>query len=479
MKDLLHVLHWCDLHSVDPQGQPGGVPKSRGGNYLRRIGGDGTPEVADLRFAALAIGRGAGEMSTSNLAADALDLKHRMPLLWAAVLDLRIEVWLARKVARMARKLSKDRVGLVDAAVTAAVHESPGWLLEIAEAKVIEADPDLHRAKLEEDSQRTGVWPSGVRPGEIVDEATGEPATQRLSAKAAHREARCGARRTSRTWATRRDTFDHTGPDEDGNRPSRDQRRLRAFEMLTTQPHQAAAFLDSLDPNPSIDLAPDPGKPKRKPRPATIMVDLTDRLLSGQPGAARVEGIGPVLLDKLSDLLDGRDLVVQPIIDLATVKSVNSYEHPAAVKERTLLRTFVAWLPHPPPPAAAPPGLTTTTPRRTTRKAHPGRRGDMNDAPRTRRHHRAKTHLGDPCDQIGLGAYLWITPHGLARLVTPTGTRKIEILRIPAAARSARCTTVPATRSTRRTERVRSRGAYVPGAQLALLSREPNAWVRP
>lgn len=35
---------------------------------------------------------------------------------------------------------------LGDAAVTVAVHESPGRLLEIAEAKVIEADPDLHRS---------------------------------------------------------------------------------------------------------------------------------------------------------------------------------------------------------------------------------------------------------------------------------------------------------------------------------------------
>jgi hypothetical protein len=68
------------------------VLKSRGGNYLRRIGGEGIPEVADLCFAELAVARGAGEMSTSNLTADALDLGRRVPLLWAAVLDLRIEV---------------------------------------------------------------------------------------------------------------------------------------------------------------------------------------------------------------------------------------------------------------------------------------------------------------------------------------------------------------------------------------------------
>jgi len=426
VEDLLHVLHWCDLHSMDPQGEPGGVPKSRGGNYLRRIGGDGTPEVADLCFAELAIARSAGELSTSNLAADALDLKHRMPLLWAAVLDLRIEVWLARKIARMARKLSKDRVGLVDLAVTVAVHESPGRLLEIAEAKVIEADPDLHRAKLEEDAQRTGVWLSRVRPGEIVDEDTGEPATRRLSAKLPTESAvRCEENIEDLGEAI----FDHVEADEEGNRPSRQECRLLAFEMLTTQPHQAAAFLDSLDPDPSADPVPAPNKPKHKPRAATIMVHVTDRVLCGQPGVARVEGIGPVLTEKLSDLLDGRDLVVQPVIDLATVKSVNGYEHPTAVKKRTLLRTLGDVFPHSTGRGTV--RLDHDHPRPYDPQGPPGQTGDLSDAPLTRRHHRAKTHLGYRCDQIALGAYRWITPHGLARLVTPTGTRKIELLRDP------------------------------------------------
>ncbi len=425
-QDLLHVLHWCDLHSVDPEGEPGGVPKSRGGDYLRRIGGDGTPEVADLCFAELAIARGGGEMSTCNLAADALDLKHRMPLLWGAVLDLRIEVWLARKIARMARKLSKDLVGLVDAAVTVAVHESPGRLLEIAEAKVIEADPDLHRARLEEDAHRTGVWLSRVRPGEIVDEATGEPATRRLSAKLPTGSAvRCEENIEDLGEAI----FEHTEPDKDGNRPSRQECRLLAFEMLTTQPHQAAVFLDSLDPDPSVDPARDRGQQKRKSRPATIMVHLTDRVLSGEPGVARVEGVGPVLLDKLSDLLDGRDLVVQPVIDLAVVKSVNGYEHPTSVKQRTLLRTLGDVFPHSTNRGTA--RLDHDHPTPYDAKGPPGQTGDLSDAPLTRRHHRAKTHLGYRCDQIGLGAYRWCTPHGLARLVTPTGTRKIEILRDP------------------------------------------------
>ena len=61
----------------------------------------------------------------------------------------------------------------------------------------------------------------------------------------------------------------------------------------------------------------------------------------GEPG-----GCGPVLLDKLSDLLDGRELVVQPVIDLGITRSVNGYEHPTAVRQRTLLRTLGDVFPH-------------------------------------------------------------------------------------------------------------------------------------
>lgn len=31
--------------------------------------------------------------------------------------------------------------------------------------------------------------------------------------------------------------------------------------------------------------------------------------------------------------------------------------------------------------------------------------------------------------QLGLAVYRWITPHGLARIVTPRGTTRIELLR--------------------------------------------------
>ncbi len=431
LADMLLVLHWCDLHSTDPQAVPGAVPVRLGGDRLVRVGGDGTPQVSELCFAELGIARAAGMQATQNDAAAVFDLKHRMPLLWQAVNDLRVEGWVAKKIARDARRLSAERVEVVDEAVAAAAEESPGRLLAISEAKIIEADPELHRAKVEEDARKTGVWLSKVRPGDAIDEISGEPATRRISAKLSAGSAiRCAENVDDLAEAI----YDHTPPDSDGNRPTVAECRLVAFEMLTTDPHRAAAFLDELDGGRADDATspePAPATTKRRGRPATITVHLTDRSLcthaTGDGGVARVEGMGPVLLDQLAALVAGRELLVQPVIDLNTIKSVNGYEHPTAMKRRTVLRTLGDVFPH-------------STSRGTARLDHdhptpydpdgpPGQTSDLNDGPLTRRHHRAKTHLGYQVDQLGLGAYRWITPHGLARLVTPRGTRHIELLR--------------------------------------------------
>lgn len=426
VEDLLLVAQWCDLHSADPQSVPGAGPRSRGGDRLLQIGGEGTPEVAELCFEELAIARQAGDIATLHFAADVLDLRHRLPGVWTAVLQLQIDAWVAMKVGRMSRKLGKDRVAVVDAAVSAAVHQPAGKVLAIAEAKVIEADPELHRAKLAEDAKRTGVWTSRPRPGDMVDDFSGEPATLRMSAKLSGGAVIRGEETIDFLAEA---IFDNTPPDEDGDRPSRDECRATAFELLITDPHRAAAFLASLDTDPTADPEPVPAKPKRRRKPATIVVHLTDGVLCGAPGVARVEEIGPMLLERLSELLDGRELFVQPVINLNEVAAVNGYEHPTAVKERTLLRTHGDVFPH-----------STTRGLRRLDHDHPtpyrpggppGQTGDLNDAPLTRRHHRAKTHLDYECRQLALGAYRWISPHGLARLVTPAGTRQIEVLRDP------------------------------------------------
>ena len=174
--DLLRlVLQWADLHADDP-----GEGRAPGSDQLIDFGGEGTPQVRGLRW-------GGGDraavrlVSIKHLAADALDLRHRMPLVWRAVQDLRIPAWVARKVAAMSRSLAKDPVVIVDAAVAATADQAPGRVLAIAEAKVIEADPGAHRARLAEDAAKVGVRLSHARPGDAIDAADGEPATRRVT----------------------------------------------------------------------------------------------------------------------------------------------------------------------------------------------------------------------------------------------------------------------------------------------------------
>lgn len=154
-----------------------------GSDQLIDFGGEGTPPVRELCWAELAIARQCALVSIKHLAADALDLRHRLPLVWQAVQDLRLPAWVARKVAAMSRQLAKADVAIVDVAVAAAAGQAPGRILAIAEAKVIEADLDAHRARLAEDAAKVGVRLSQARPGDAIDAADGEPATRRVTLK--------------------------------------------------------------------------------------------------------------------------------------------------------------------------------------------------------------------------------------------------------------------------------------------------------
>lgn len=421
--ELRLVLQWADIHSTDP-----GEGRALGADQLVEYGGEGTPPVQELCWGELAIARMAGLVSTRHLAADALDLRHRLPLLWQMVQDLRLPVWVARKVAGMSRPLGKDVVGLVDVAVAAAVDQSPGRVLAIAEAKVIEADPDAHRARLADDAAKVGVSMARPKPGDAVHPADGEPATGRLTLKLP----RGAALGFDATVAEVADAIHDQLPEAERDQVTRGELQAKAVELLSN-PHAAAAFLDSVNDSPGGDDEPAP-LPKPKRRPATLYVFLSDLVLGGRvDGVARVEGIGPVLLQQVAELLEHREVTVQPVIDLNQTHAVNGYEHPTAVKHRTLLRMLGDVFPHSanlgyrrldhdhPTPYVPP-----------DQGGRPGQTGDHSDAPLTRSHHRVKTHVpGYRVDQLALGAYRWVTPHGLGRVVTRRGTAKVQLIRGP------------------------------------------------
>jgi hypothetical protein len=337
----------------------------------------------------------------------------------------------------MSRSLGREVVGIVDVAVAAAVDQSPGRILRIAEAKVIEADVEAHRVRLAADAANLGVRVCRPGPGSTVDPVQGEPGSLRTTLKLP----------PGTTWGFVEaveevaDALEDRLTPEQREHTTRGRLQAQAVELLSN-PAAAAAFLH---PAPTPDFSDDPGsahedaprvaaKPKPRRRPATVYVFLSDLVLGGRvEGVARVEGLGPMLLEQVAELLDGREVTVQPVIDLNHVHAVNGYEHPTAVKHRTLLRTLGDVFPHSanlgyrrldhdhPTPWVPP-----------ARGGSPGQSGDHNDGPLTRTHHRVKTHVpGYRVDQLALGAYRWVTPHGLGRMVTRRGTARVDLIRGP------------------------------------------------
>ncbi len=164
----------------------------------------------------------------------------------------------------------------------------------------------------------------------------------------------------------------------------------------------------------------------------TLYVHLSDQALVTGQGVARVEGIGPVTVDRVRSWLGHANVVVKPVIDLNDQVPVDAYEIPDRIREAVHLAIPVDCFPH------------ATSTRRSGDIDHtiafvkpdeggpPGQTGLGKLGPITRFHHRVKTHGDWHVAQPFTGVFVWRTPHGRYLLVDHTGTHP-AIPALPAA----------------------------------------------
>ncbi|GAA3830488.1 hypothetical protein GCM10022242_34880 [Nocardioides panacisoli] len=428
LRTMQIVLAWADTFSGNPQDDPRFRRKaSKGGPRLVRLGGDGTPKVQDLALLELAVARCESLFSTRRAIADGLDLRHRLPELWQAVSDLRVEMWVARKIAMMCRKLDADQVKLVDAALAEAADEPPTVLLQIAEAKIIEADLEAHEERVRKAKQHKGVWIRHTEPGDAVDDEAGEPGTGMIFARLDEGDL-SALDAVVEELANKLAENAETTTDAGGCALGIDHFRAEALAMLA-DPKAVLDFFAATDPQPE-DEPPAPTAERPMPDKARIYAHIDAEVLLGMVnGVARVEGLGPRLLSQLRDLLSHHQVFLTPVVDLNAGRSTKAYEHPTKVKLRSELRTGGEVFPHSSTRinhAGRSPDHDHPTPFDV--HGPPGQTGDHNDAPLTRQAHRAKTHLGYSVLQLGPDKWLWGTPHGLYRLVTTKGTTMLGSL---------------------------------------------------
>ena len=425
---------WAAIHSTDPTEGPDGHIARRVGNVLRQVGGDGTPGVQDFCLGEIALARGAGVTATSNMLADVLDLEHRLPLTWAVTRRGDCEVWVARRVAKLSRHLPVDKVDVVDSAISRMIAtETAGRVLAVAEAKVIEADTELHDERCEAERRRRYI---GLG-------RTDEYGLRTLIARLEAGDAVAVDAVVHRVGEIIAPRHPDASPDE---------LRALAFGWLARPAELLALLLEHStpvpEPEPELDL--DLAEPAAPSRALAFPADLLDALrdidltplapkgvlhvhlheaaLGTVGGVARVEGFGPVTVSRLAGLLRGSVVKVQPVKDLSDRVRYTAYEHPESLRDQVHLVTcgdYWPWaastsrtvdLDHPIPYDHGDEG----------RDPPPDQTGSHNSGPLGRRHHRWKTHAGYRSRQCGEGRYVWLTPHGLGFLVDHTGTHRIH-----------------------------------------------------
>ncbi len=337
---LEDAAHWADVHGT-LQGTGFALP---GAERLIQIGGEGTPQVAEFACAelgaVLALSTYAGEI----LIADALDLRHRLPLLWGRICAGEVKPWIGRKTAQATRSHDTAAAAAVDAKVSRWGDRLTWTRIEnLIDATLTAADPERARAEAEARQTEHGVW---VKPSE--DHETGTAFIRADAVDLKFFDA----------------TIDRIADSIGllGDTRNKNLRRAKAVGILAS-PQQAldlyaptattaAAATDLPDDVPSsIGLddadthgAHDPGgnpaafvrgvSIKVDPRPkAVLYVHLTKESLDSGDGVARVEGIGPVTVDQAKQWLGDCTITLKPVLDLAAIAPVDAYEIPDQMRE--------------------------------------------------------------------------------------------------------------------------------------------------
>ena len=396
--DLRLVAHWAAINSTDPRRTTDG---RRAWSYDRlvEVGGEGSPRVREFCIAEIAMVRQVHPLTGQAAIADVLDLQHRLPLVWERVEALEAEAWVARKVASMTRSVPLARIDIIDRAVSAIIAtESPSRVLAVAQAKIIEADPAAHAARAEAERRRRYVALS----------QSDEHGLRHVIARVTAGDA---------VWvdALLERIADLIAPDHPEG-TTRDELRSIAFGWLA-RPEGLLALLQG-----RREARAEPAKHGRK---AVLHVHLHEAALLGlTTGVARVEGLGPMSLDQVRDLLGHAHVTVKPVRDLADRVRLSCYEHPTDLKERVRLITGGDRFPY---SGSEGLGADFDHPDPFQPDGPPGQTGTHNSAPLGRRHHRWKTHAGYTSRQCGDGRYVWRTPHGRYFLVDHRGTRPLDL----------------------------------------------------
>ncbi|AMS04512.1 HNH endonuclease signature motif containing protein [Acidipropionibacterium acidipropionici] len=379
---------------IDTYPAPTPIVESPAAERVVSAGAQGAGAIGE--FVALEVGAllGLSEPAVWSLVHDVANLRARHPLLWAAVAELRVEAWQARKVALAAQDLSAEAARWVDKKLESVWGVVP-WprIRRRLQGLIVRADADLARRKAE--IARRDRFLSIRHLGDGTSAIAGLIDT--------------GAALQLQAEITRITT------------------RMRKAGAQEPLPLLAARALEEIATPTTDDNAP--------ARPlADVVVHIAAESLEAQTGVARVLArggdVGPVLLDQLAHLLGHHRIRVLPVTDLAGDPSVDAYEIPDRIRRQLIIRDDCSVFPFSTSRSRTA-DLDHTVPyRRSTpgSPAPPGQTRISNLGPLSRREHRAKTAGIWTLSQPEPGVYEWTNRTGRRWRVTRGRTVRLPDL---------------------------------------------------
>ncbi len=437
-QELRAVTHWCDLHRA--VGVVGAVAEDLHHEHVHqpllgregelRLAGEGAFAVEEYAVSELAAGLGMSEPAARAYVGQALELRDRLPRLWAKVQAGVLPAWRARQVAADTIPLTAAAADYVDRHLAPfAARVSLGRIRRAVRAAILRHDPETAREHAQEALDGRGMW-----VGPELDGVTTITAVASVPDAVAFETAVDGV-------ATALAAL--------GDTDRAQVRRSKALGVLADPQYalDVRATVDADRPSPVAHPRHpvSPGCPGRSTSPTSssgsapvlrlhVHADAVAGSLPGGGGAvARVGRFGPHSLETvqawLRELAPDARIQVLPVVDLGERISVDAYEAPerlrAQIEERDTGCMF-PWcgrqgrfdLDHAeeflPPEHGGPPGQTSTD----------------NLTRLCRFHHRAKTHAGRHgrwrYRRNPAGTLIWISPLGRRYAVDETGTAPLD-----------------------------------------------------
>src|SRR5829696_4798488 len=389
------IAEWAGQHLVADEAEAATLTE-RGPDTGLPLAGPGAPLISDFAVMELSALLGRSLDSGRNYVGQVIELAHRLPRLWARVLDGEVPVWKALRVADSTRLLSLEAAGFVDAQLAPFAHGcSWAQVDRLVEEALVRFDPEAAEERLREaqDHRHVDLGLDNIGYDGIAHGTTALDAADALDLENAV------ARRAKLNGQL-------------GDTDSLDVRRAKALGEIARE----YLILDLQVADPQTGEITRTTVPGRKTE-LILHLSATDQTV-GRFGNMRT----PISVEQIKTWLSlaNTSVILRPVLDLAGHQPVGSYEIPDRIARQVKLRDHHCVFPH------------CTRPAESCDLDHLQSHADSgvtcpcNLAPLCRGHHRLKTAGRATYRMLTPGTYHWTLPSG-TYLVDRTGTHALTL----------------------------------------------------